>query len=82
MEFEKHIKIRQERFGAVIFDTLREKVFVTSHTGGQILQLILKGKSNGEITADLKEVYDDSSETLCGDITGFIASLRENNILA
>jgi len=30
VEFVKHVKIRKEKFGVVIFDTYREKVFVVN----------------------------------------------------
>jgi hypothetical protein len=39
MQFEKHVKVRQEKFGSVMFETLREKIFVTNETGAEILRL-------------------------------------------
>ena len=52
MEFKKHVKIRDEKFGSVIFETLREKVYVTNETGSNILQLIKQGKDKQSIIRD------------------------------
>ncbi len=44
MNFTEHVKIRSEKFGTVIFETLTEKIFITNETGAEILQLIEQGK--------------------------------------
>ncbi len=43
MNFTEHTKIRKEKFGTVVFDTLTEKIFITDEVGGQILELIEQG---------------------------------------
>ena len=40
MNFTEHTKIRKEKFGTVVFDTLTEKIFITDTVGTEILQLI------------------------------------------
>lgn len=49
MNFTEHTKIRKEKFGTVVFDTLTEKIFITDQIGAEILQLIGQGKDLLEI---------------------------------
>ena len=44
MNFTEHVKIRNEKFGTVIFETLSEKIFITNGTGAKILELIGQGR--------------------------------------
>lgn len=81
MNFTKHTRIRQERFGAVIFDTLREKVFVTNETGSEILQLIKEGKLLSDITKILGETYDGDPMDITSDVKGFIEEFKANGLL-
>lgn len=82
MEFTKHVRVREEKFGSVIFETLKEKVFVTNETGSSILKLLKEGKSPEEIISILDELYDSEPQKVVRDeVTDFISSLRENNLL-
>ncbi|MFQ6129562.1 MAG: PqqD family protein [Candidatus Hadarchaeaceae archaeon] len=81
MEFAKHVKIREEKFGVAIFDTLREKVFVTNKQGADILRLLRNGKSREEIVEALVNEYDGGRETIRNDVTSFIDNLVENRLL-
>lgn len=82
MTFTEHVKIREEKFGTVVFETLKEKVFVTNETGGQILNLLKEGRSPEEIIDIIKEDYDVLPETVEQEVKEFINSLSANNILA
>ena len=57
MGFEKHVKVRQERFGAVVFETLREKVFVTDETGAEILRLLEEKKEDETVDAEYETMF-------------------------
>lgn len=81
MIFKKNVRVREEKFGSVIFDTLKEKVFVTSKTGSDILQLVNENKSQDEIIGILKERYNEDPEVLEKDVIGFIDRLRNESIL-
>ncbi len=81
MEFEKHLKVRQEKFGAVVFETLREKVFVTNETGGEILRLLEKGKEIEDVIADLADDYDCGPDVIEGDVKEFILKLKESGLI-
>ncbi|MCM8804304.1 MAG: PqqD family protein [Candidatus Omnitrophica bacterium] len=81
MELKKFVKIREEKFGAVIFDTLREKVFVTNETGKDILNLLKDGKQIEEIIDILKEKYEKNGDEIRIDVNKFISQLKENGII-
>lgn len=81
MEFEKFVKIRQEKFGAVIFETLTEKVFVTNQTGAKILSLFEKYKDRKKIIDELTKIYNADKATIEKDVDGFISQLKEKKLL-
>ncbi len=81
VSFDKHVKIRQEKQGAVVFDTLREKVFVTNETGGEILQLMQEGLSTEEITAALAEIYEQDPGAIRAEVEELIQALRTDGLL-
>jgi len=81
MIFNEYVKIREEKFGAVIFETLREKIFVTNETGKEILNLLQKGLTQEQIVATLVSSYSASNAEIREDITNFINQLKENCIL-
>ncbi len=81
MELEKHVQVRQEKFGAVVFETLREKVFVADPIAAEILRLHQEGKSLDQIIAELAQNYDADPATIKADLDEFVASLKEKGIL-
>jgi hypothetical protein len=82
MNFTEHTKIRREKFGTVVFDTLTEKIFVTDLIGGDILQLIEQGKDLPEILSLLGDDYDGDNQMVEKDVVEFIEQLRSNNIIS
>ena len=80
MKFTKHVKIRQEKFGAVIFETLKEKVFVTNETGKDILRLIEEGKTINNIITILEKEYGEKGH-IKTDVIDFIDDLVKEGIL-
>ncbi|MDP2938913.1 MAG: PqqD family protein [Candidatus Omnitrophota bacterium] len=81
MIFFEHVKIREEKFGAVVFETLKEKVFVTNETGKNILNLLKEGKSVEEIINSLADLYAVEPEDIKDDVLGFVGLLKEKGIL-
>jgi len=79
--FEKHVKVRQERFGAVVFETLREKVFVTDEIGAEILRLLEEKRELKDVLDELAKNYDCNPETIKGDVDEFILALKDNGII-
>ena len=81
MNFTEHTKIRKEKFGTVVFDTLTEKIFITDQTGSEILQLIERGKDLPEIVSELMESFDGDEHIIEKDIIEFTDQLKSNNIV-
>jgi len=81
MNFAEHVKIRNEKFGAVIFETLTEKIFITNETGTRILELIRQGRDLPQMVDELQKIYLEDQE-IEKDTTDFIDCLKENNFIA
>lgn len=81
MEFEKFIKIRREKFGAVVFDTLREKVFVANETGSEILKLLEEKTAIEDILITLTGEFEGNSPLVERDLTDFIKELEEKDLV-
>ena len=82
MNLTEHTKIRKEKFGTVVFDTLTEKIFITDQVGSEILQLIEQGKRLPEIVSELTEVFDGDSQSIEKDVVEFTDQLKANNIIS
>ncbi|MHC4462635.1 MAG: PqqD family protein [Planctomycetota bacterium] len=82
MNFTEHTKIRKEKFGTVVFDTLTEKIFITDQIGGEILQLIEQGKDLPNILSVLSDNYDGDMQMVEKDVVEFIEQLKSNNIVS
>ncbi len=82
MNLTEHTKIRKEKFGTVVFDTLTEKIFITDQIGGEILQLIEQGRQLPEIVSELGEVFDGDSQMIEKDVIEFTDQLKSNNIVS
>jgi hypothetical protein len=81
MRFKQYVKLRPEKFGSVLFDTLKEKVFVSNLTGSRILQLIEEDKSREEIVDSLVEEYSASPSQIKTSLDSFLANLSQNSLL-
>ncbi len=82
MRFSTHVQWRDEKFGAVLFDTLSEKVYVTNETGRDILPLIEKGLDAGEIVDGLMTDYQAEPDRIRADVNAFLAELRSAKLVA
>ena len=82
MNFTEHTKIRKEKFGTVVFDTLTEKIFITDQVGAEILQLIEQGKNLPEILNELWCSYDGDEQIIEKDVIEFTDQLKLNNLVS
>ena len=81
MNLTEHTKIRKEKFGTVVFDTLTEKIFITDEIGSEILQLIEQGRQLPQIISELGKIFDGDSQMIENDVVEFTEQLKENNII-
>lgn len=81
MGFTRHVKLRHEKKGSVLFDTLREKVFVTNETGGRVAQMLKDGTTQEEMVRALSEEFDGDPEEMARDVERFVQMLEENDLI-
>lgn len=82
MEFARHVRWRSEKFGAVIFDTMSEKVYVTNETGNDILGLIAGGLSATAAGERLEKEYTGDGDKIRSEVAAFVEALRTSGLLA
>jgi len=82
MYFADHVKWRSEKFGAVIFDTLNEKVYVTNETGNDILPLIGEGLDVPALAERLREEYAGDQAQIESEVAEFVNGLLAAGLLA
>lgn len=82
MNFTEHTKIRKEKFGTVVFDTLTERIFITDEIGGEILQLIQEGKDLPEMVRVLSESHYGDTQMIERDVVEFTDRLKSNNVVS
>lgn len=82
MNLTEHTKIRKEKFGTVLFDTLTEKIFVTDEIGSEILQLIEQGKDLSQMVSELCETFDGGRQIIEKDVIEFTEQLKSDNIIS
>ncbi|KKL99050.1 hypothetical protein LCGC14_1818290 [marine sediment metagenome] len=82
MSFAKYVKVRNEKFGAVLFDTLREKVYVTNETGKDILDLMAQELDPAVIAQRLADSYGEEASEILPQIAEFVEQLQSAGMLA
>ena len=82
MNFTEHTKIRKEKFGTVLFDTLTEKIFVTDEIGSEVLQLVEQGKDLSQMVSELCETFDGEEQIIEKDVIEFTERLKYDNIIS
>lgn len=81
MQFAEHVKWREEEFGAVVFDTLSEDVFVTNEVGRELLALIDRGLELPAVLAELAERYEGEGREIESDVREFVEQLQAADLL-
>ena len=81
MQLAKYVKFREEKFGAVLFETRSEKVFTLNPTATAVVREIQAGGDEGAITARLKERFDDRDGAIEREVAAFIADLRQRGLV-
>ncbi len=81
MQFAEYVKLREEKFGAVVFDTLNEKVYITNESGKEILSLMAEGLSASEIAERLAPGFQEDSSAIQNDVGEFVEGLQAAGLL-
>jgi len=81
MKLAPFVKFREEKFGAVLFETRSEKVYTLSPTGAAVVREIVAGAAAADLPAKLKEKYDDPSGKMAGEAVAFLSQLKEKGLV-
>jgi hypothetical protein len=78
---DNNVKLRQEKFGTVIFDTMEDKVFVAKGTANRVLPLILSGNSMRDAAKQLTQEYEGDESQILQDIEEFVKELLDKSLV-
>ena len=81
MPLAKYVKFREEKFGGVLFETRSEKVFTLNAAAAAVVREINAGADELQISARLKERFDDRDAKIEFDVSAFIAELRHKGLI-
>jgi hypothetical protein len=81
MKLLPQIKIREERFGLLIFDKEREKFFITDEVGKNVLAAIESTTSIDEAVEQLSLQYEATGEVIKQDVISFIEEMIQAGLM-
>ena len=81
MKLAPFVKFREEKFGAVLFETRSEKVYTLSPTGAAVVREVIAGADAKAVIDNLKVKYDDKTGKMEQEATAFIAQLKEKGLV-
>ena len=81
MKLAPFVKFREEKFGAVLFETRSEKVFTLSPTGAAVVREVLSGADAKGVVENLKAKYDDKTGAMAKEAEEFIAQLKTKGLI-
>lgn len=81
MKLAPFVKFREEKFGAVLFETRSEKVFTLSPTGAAVVREVISGADAKTVIENLKVKYEDKTGKMEQEAATFIAQLREKGLV-
>ncbi len=81
MKLAPFVKFREERFGAVLFETRSEKVYTLSPTGAAVVREIIAGVDSGALLSSLKEKYEDATGNMEKEAVGFLGELKGKGLI-
>ena len=81
MRLAKYVKFREEKFGAVLFETRSEKVYTLNPTAAAVVRELQADRDERDIISTLKERFRDADGTVEREVVAFIADLRDKGLL-
>lgn len=81
MKLAPFVKFREEKFGAVLFETRSEKVYTLSPTGAAVVREVIAGAESGTLVAKLKEKFEDPTGKMATEAESFLAQLKEKGLI-
>ncbi len=81
MKLAPFVKFREEKFGAVLFETRSEKVYTLSPTGAAVVRELLAGADGADLITRLKAKYDDKMGRMESEAKAFVEGLKDKGLL-
>ena len=81
MKLALFVKFREEKFGAVLFETRSEKVYTLSPTGAAVVREVIAGAESGNLVAKLSEKFEDASGKMAAEAVSFLGQLKEKGLV-
>ncbi|MDX6769203.1 MAG: PqqD family protein [Elusimicrobiota bacterium] len=81
MKLAPFVKFREEKFGAVLFETRSEKVYTLSPTGAAVVREVIAGAGSADLVEKLKAKYEDPSGKMAAEASSFLAQLKEKGLV-
>lgn len=81
MKLAKYTKFREEKFGAVLFETRSEKVFTLNPTAAALVREIRAGGDEKTIVERLQARFQAENGSIERETAAFIASLRQQGLV-
>ncbi|UPT75095.1 MAG: PqqD family protein [Elusimicrobiota bacterium] len=81
MKLAPFVKFREEKFGAVLFETRSEKVYTLSPTGAAVVREVIAGAESASLVSKLKEKFEDPTGKMAQEAESFLAQLKEKGLI-
>ncbi|MDP3543475.1 MAG: PqqD family protein [Elusimicrobiota bacterium] len=81
MKLAPFVKFREEKFGAVLFETRSEKVYTLSPTGAAVVREVIAGAESANLVSKLKEKFEDPTGKMAAEAESFLAQLKEKGLI-
>lgn len=81
MKLAPFVKFREEKFGAVLFETRSEKVYTLSRTGAAVVKEVIAGADAAGVVENLKNKYEDAGGKIAAEATAFLQQLKEKGLV-
>lgn len=81
MKLAPFVKFREEKFGAVLFETRSEKVFTLSPTGTAVVREVLAGADRKSLFERLEEKYEDKTGKMEREAVAFLSELKDKGLV-
>ncbi|MFA6003098.1 MAG: PqqD family protein [Elusimicrobiota bacterium] len=81
MKLAPFVKFREEKFGAVLFETRSEKVYTLSPTGAAVVREIVAGAGSHDLAARLQGKFQDKTGKLAQEAMTFLAELKAKGLI-
>lgn len=81
MKLAPFVKFREEKFGAVLFETRSEKVYTLSPTGAAVVREVVSGADAKAVIENLKTKFEDKTGKMEAEAAAFLAQLKDKGLV-